>query len=510
MSVVASAVRVSPSRVLVICGLCLAGSLLLAQLAILLKAASLILPYPFQLDYGEGIVWQQMRNIWRGEAYGPLGVFPAIVYHYPPVFHLVSGALARGLDLDELLAGRLVSLLATLASASLVGSLAAFTLRQSSRSVTLVCAALAGLACFGWSPIVLWAPLMRVDMLACAFSLAGLVLVIRALDRPLWIHAASIAFVIAIYTKQVSIAAPAAAFITLYQVRPVLAWRLTAGCVLLGSAALAILCGLTGGGFVLHVFLYNVNRLDAVRGFKIVELWLVHSWLIVAALPGLWIAWPRCREAWARRTSDRDAVAALLAISYLVLKTLMLPMIMKSGAADNYLIEWCLALTIFIGTGAMPATSLALGTVAPRVRLSPLPIVLALVGLSVEAATAWRWDVDDAKVRVAVQTIQPLVAAIAASNRPVVSDDMTLPIRAGRDVLWEPAIAAELAHSGVYDEAAFVALVRAGAFGFFLTEGRRGDWLFDERYNPPVAAAMEAAYPVEHRSGRFVLHLPPG
>ena len=40
-------------------------------------------------DYGEGIVWQQMRNIVAGQGYTPLGVYPAIVYHYPPVYHLV-------------------------------------------------------------------------------------------------------------------------------------------------------------------------------------------------------------------------------------------------------------------------------------------------------------------------------------------------------------------------------------------------------------------------------------
>lgn len=510
MSLVASAMRVSPYRVLVLGCLGFAGSLLLADLASLIKAATLILPFPFQFDYGEGIVWQQMRNIWRGEAYGPLGVFPSIVYHYPPVFHVVSGALARGFGLDELLAGRLVSLLATLASAGLVGCLTASTIRQPSRTVPLVCAGLAALACFGWGPIVVWSPLMRVDMLACAFSLAGLVLVVRGLDRPSWIDAASVAFVLAVYTKQVSVAAPAAAFLALYRVRPALAWRLAGGCLLLGSITLVILSALTGGGFVRHVFLYNVNRFDPMRGLSLVDLLSWHVLLIVPAALGLHIAWPRCREAWTGRTSGRDAFAALMAISYLVLKTLMLPMIMKSGAAGNYFVEWCFALTIFIGLGMQPAVSLASNAVTTDQRLSPIVMAVVLVGVSIEATTAWRWDVDDASVRANAEALRPVVAAIAASTRPVISDEMTLPIRAGRDVLWEPAISAELGHSGVYDQAAFVAMVRAGMFGFFVTEGRRGDGLFDERYNAPVASAMEAGYPVERPVGRFVLHLPPG
>ena len=61
-------------------------------------------------------------------------------------------------------------------------------------------------------PVVTWAPFMRVDMLAVALSLFGLVAAFKALERPRLIYLAALLFVAAVYTKQTSIAAPAATF----------------------------------------------------------------------------------------------------------------------------------------------------------------------------------------------------------------------------------------------------------------------------------------------------------
>ena len=48
----------------------------LAALALVLfrfmDAANLAIRYPFELDYGEGIVWQQMREMFAGHGYAPI------------------------------------------------------------------------------------------------------------------------------------------------------------------------------------------------------------------------------------------------------------------------------------------------------------------------------------------------------------------------------------------------------------------------------------------------------
>ena len=101
---------------------------------------------------------------------------------------------------------------------------------------------------------------MRVDMLAIAFSLFGLVAAFKALERPRLIYLASLLFVAAVYTKQTTIAAPAATFAVLIALRPALAVRGIAACLVLGITVLLMLGWLTDGGFYRHIFLYNVNR----------------------------------------------------------------------------------------------------------------------------------------------------------------------------------------------------------------------------------------------------------
>ena len=98
-------------------------AVLLQQLVTTTRSSLVLIAYPFGVDYGEGIVWQQMLYIVHGKGYSPIGVYPAIVYHYPPVFHLVTAAVAAVFSLDGLAAGRWVSWTATLATAALIGHL---------------------------------------------------------------------------------------------------------------------------------------------------------------------------------------------------------------------------------------------------------------------------------------------------------------------------------------------------------------------------------------------------
>jgi hypothetical protein len=92
-------------------------------LAVLLYRAALFasgglaaILFPWELDYGEGIVWQQMRWIFTDKAYGPIDQFPAIVFHNPPHYHAVTAITAGTLGTDELATGRAISLLSTMAA----------------------------------------------------------------------------------------------------------------------------------------------------------------------------------------------------------------------------------------------------------------------------------------------------------------------------------------------------------------------------------------------------------
>ena len=69
---------------------------------------------------------------------------------------------------------------------------------------------------------------------------------------------------------------------------------------------------------------------------------------------------------------------------------------------------------------------------------------------AVAAIRLWRESSSRAR------ELAQLSAEIASADKPVISDDMVLLIRSGREVLWEPAIFAELASTGDWDERPFV------------------------------------------------------
>src|SRR5262245_45459142 len=172
-----------PSRAM----LWLARAALVAFLAVLASRAEHVvvaaieaIGFPLDMDYGEGIVLQQVLLILTNRAYGDINSYPFIVFHYPPVYHLVvRGLTALGYDLVH--AGRAVSVVATVAIAGIVGLLVYGGLSSGlTKTARLFGAAAGGLAIFALQPVALWIPFARVDMLAVGFSLAGLLCAARA------------------------------------------------------------------------------------------------------------------------------------------------------------------------------------------------------------------------------------------------------------------------------------------------------------------------------------------
>ncbi|MBS0479435.1 MAG: hypothetical protein JSR79_09060, partial [Proteobacteria bacterium] len=206
--------------------------------------------HPYAFDYGEGVVWQQMRNIVAGHGYTRLGVFPAVAYEYPPLFHLASAAVARALRMDELYAGRLVSLVCTFASAALVGLLTVRAAPGADRRTASGAALFAALAFLSMPLLDTWALVMRIDMLACALTLAAMLLAARApWSIPAAIGAGTL-FAAALYTRQTALPAPVAAFVILLVARPRAAWTMAAAALVSGLAALGWLEVTTRGGFL--------------------------------------------------------------------------------------------------------------------------------------------------------------------------------------------------------------------------------------------------------------------
>ncbi len=465
------------------------------------------LHFPWALDYGEGIVWQQARDILTPAAYGPIDGWPAIVIHYTPLYHAVSILAAQAFGTDELATGRAVSLASALAAALATGAIAAMIVERSygahGRRFAFAAAALLTLT---FVPIIDWAPLMRVDMLAMALTLGGLAVGLKAIDRPCLIVVAALLFVAAIYTKQTSIAAPAALFAVLLVLRTRTALIGIATCIVAGLATLFTLNALTDGGFVRHVFLYNVNRIDLTRLVWIVFLFSAHA--IYVAVGG-WVAARRVGDLRSRyasftalRGASSDDIRTLVLLAYLAVNLLLLLLAVKSGSAINYFLEWCYCVAVFVAIGAQEKTPPAPGPAYVGQIISVgTPLLIAMqafmtTGHDFHTDPNSRWSNE----------LGVLSREIRAADRPALSEDMVLVLRSGQAVLWEPAIFAELGSNGVWDEKPFIDRIRNREFAFILTSGERGQEKFDQGYNESVARAIEQAYPIRQRYASYVIY----
>lgn len=469
------------------------------------------LGYPYGLDYGEGIVWQQMRSIVAGQGYAPIGVYPAIVFHYPPIFHLASAAVASMTGLDQLASGRLVSILSTAVAVPLAGALAESMIATSERRLhRLIVAAIAALSPLATTETMFWSATMRVDLLAIMLGLAGLLLVIRSHDRPVLILPAALAFTLALYTKQTAIAAPIAAFAGLIAIHPRRALVLLVACVALGGGVLAFISARTHGGFLVHIVIYNVNRLDLRLAGELIRQERSVFWFLALAVVGATatvrrLAAPGLSSLSGRLRADPRLFAQFVLLLFLGVRAAMLPMMLKSGASTNYLVEWMFAVSIFVGASIVPLLRFSAGDCESPPRLLPF---LVAIGIPYQAATVPDLMPDPAVRARAIAENQELVTLISKATKPVVGDDMVLLLRAGQAVKWEPAIVAELAHAGRYDERAFAAMIRRHTFAFFMIESGGSADGFNQRYDPVIANAIDAAYPIKRRVGDVVLHFP--
>jgi len=176
--------------------------------------------FPYQLDYGEGLLLHFVNEWAHGRPiYGAIGRYPFITANYPPLTIVLALALTPVLGIGYL-AGRVWTLVAILAAAAII---AVWVRRAGGRWLPAAAAALI----FVGSPYIYhWAPLFRVDLIGLALTLGGLYAIYVAAppraeqaqdsQKPglLWI--AIVLFVAGLYAKQSFIFAPAAALLYLF------------------------------------------------------------------------------------------------------------------------------------------------------------------------------------------------------------------------------------------------------------------------------------------------------
>ena len=440
--------------------------------------AKLAVQYPWVIDYGEGIVWQQALLLPGPRAYSPDSALPFIVFHYPPLYYLLVHAMNAAVP-DMLAAGRLVTCISTAVLALAAGGLV-MAATAGARPLRLMCAVASVL-------LVLTLPnfreigfLMRVDMTANALGALGLLVAVTGRCSVLRIGAGLMLCMAAVFTKQTELAPGMAVFVVLLWCRPRMTLMSAVGVSALGVGIVLWLQGVTDGGFLRHIVGYNLNRFDSAELGNNLSHEISNLPLLLLVPIAAIIVW---REAYVI-VDDRRGLARRVLLVWFGLSCCTVLGMAKVGSSFNYLNTLYVASCVMLG---IALTDLLSGQ--PRSILKGAAFALAL--------TIWLNAPPDEALekflgRQAPDQQAVLVQRISAGSKPVFSKDMVVVLRAGKTVLAEPAIIAELAATGRWDEQALLDLIRQNGIAFVISEKPS---LLRERYSPAVAAALQLKFP---------------
>jgi hypothetical protein len=438
--------------------------------------AELRLPQYFEIDYGEGFVWSQVSDLLAGRLYRPLSQYPIALMHYTPLFHLASAALWK-LGVDPLISGRLVSLSAGLAVAGACGVLAYLAVSERLPPSRRRLAALAAIAiAIGTPEIVEWSTLMRVDMLATSLGMLGLCALAWG-NRNAWaLPLAGACFLMAVATKQSALAPALAGTIALLWSRPRAGLLLAAGMIAVGGV---LVCGAelaTGGEFLRHTVLYDAAR---IHWDQLVLLWLpllAKSAVVIvmaAALAALTLrAVLRGHD---NRTDARAWLRLALAISF-GLGLAYSVGLAKVGAGSGYM------LPLLAPAAILAAVALTEWTGYARVLFAALAAQI-VVGLATYPFQTQPELIE--RDRVDTQ----LMRIMSSVDGPVLSENMSLLMRAGRPLPWEFGSITELTLLGIFDETPLVQRLRDRWFKMLIIE----TWE-PQRFTPAIRETAQSNY----------------
>jgi hypothetical protein len=473
-------------------GLC-AFILLIAlgrSLLLFLDYQRIVIAFPYNLDYGEGPILDQVmrlarfENIYRQDLTQP----PYTIGNYPPVYQLLQIPFAW-LFGPAFWYGRLINLISLVAAAVFI-FLILHTVTQD-----WLAAAVGGLLLLANPYILHWSGFVRVDSLALGVSWAGLYCLVRWPDQRKGLVWGAIFLTAAIFTRQsYGLAAPLAGFVWLLARQP--RRRAFELAVWTGGFSLTffVICNLlSNGGFSFNIITANVNPFfwETVRNYA-TRIWEKMGVLVFSgAVYMLAAVWTRNKIWW-------------LAAPYALAATASAVTIGKDGSNVNYLFEFSAGLAILAGAvlawagQAWQVCALTGGTWIGRRWWLVSAIMLILAG-QVSQLYDWskdeyyRWPVERAQRE--AEEIAGLVQYVRDAPGAVLADEfMGLIPLAGKNLGFQPFEFKQLVTGNLWDETPFINAITNREYDLIL--------LFDPstwdsagaRWTPAQLAALRSHY----------------
>jgi hypothetical protein len=420
------------------------GLLVAWQVLVFVVHSWMCIKFPYQLDYGEGAIFQIALRIIRGEEmYPSVTGYPYVIASYMPLYYLLS-ALGTSMTGPSFLFGRLVSCAAALVVAFCA---AAIVWQQAKSRFALF---LAGGLILATPAFLVWASLMRVDMTALALSVAGFCLFHRGRRG-----AAIALFALAVLTRRTAVAAMAAAFIDFAWRR---GWREAAKLFLLQLLLIAVLVGaavvLTKGGLFRQLLWHTAGSLGAAWTWA--QLWSVlrdtlRAWPVYFVLSFLGAAWCLARP------PHRPLLLYFLTACAVFFTA------GRIGSSHNYVLEPLVVGMIMTGVLWVELTRRA-GLARTGVLLLFGAIALQLLWVDFHR----RYVISLHRPRISAHAARRVMDEIAAAPGPVLCEDVGLIELAGKQVVLEPFEFTQMARAGVVDPGPVVADVERGRFSIIV------------------------------------------
>lgn len=455
------------------CGLfLLVDAIVVANAARVVYAGAAAIAYPFELDFGEGLVLAATRALATGRpVYQAAEQLPATISNYPPVYYAAVAAAGAAFS-DHVAVGRALSLLSAILIAVALGVLAWRALDPTSgslrRTVTAVCA---GAMFLQISYTATWAALMRVDLLAILLAVAGVIAFGATAGRGRHVYWCLVPFLLAAYTKQTTVAAAAACMLTLARsnVRrgALLAGAFAAATLLIGAAMQIA----THGGFAFNVITANMNPYSWDQTASYLQDIAIRYPVLIALAT---VIAPRLI-----RSPDwtRAALGAYLPIAALTSLT-----VGKLGAEVNYLIELMAVVAICAAVAVGEALASSERAAASYRGSRALAVALPVLLLWQVAWLASPRTVETIETPAPSEQAQlgSMVEMVRSVNGPVLSEDLVLLERADKPIPFQPSDITQLIYRGARDEAPLIETLARGGFTLVVLR-------FDVLHPPPMA-----------------------
>lgn len=466
--------------------------LLLGYLLVFLTYAANLIQFPFDYDQGEGfelvdtLLFSQGRWPWQD-----VETYPFYSSNYPPLFHLLAVPFAW-LFGPSYAYGRMLGTLATLIAAAAI----AFAVRRDGGPGLL--APLSGLAFIASNTIYHIGPLNRQHMSMVMFETLAIVALANLDDivdrrrrrRTFW--AGLLLILAAGYTKQLALATALTAVAFLFIRRPRLGLQLAAGLALAGGGLFLLLTLATDGQWWLQTISANVNRYDPHQALGLFRQWFgLHGFLVVPAL--LLFLY----ELYVKRLSIYSVwLAAALGFGLLS---------GKWGAGDSYFSTAIAASCLLAGLACTRFLAYLSRKQALRPALAMLLVPLLYLGYGravlhlpthsppFDSIAAWLdvkpnarngfhdsartpegdfppgySDIGHLTTGADIRAGEELVALARAADGPVLSEEASFALLAGKDVVTNPTQLLNLANNGLYSGDALVQMLREQAFGLII------------------------------------------